>query len=129
MLYKNNCLSESSGPVLFLISFKHILHWATVHPQLLTCFYLFPVNCNQGFFLFICIQRAFTRDGLCLMWNELVKDGEITNNSSDGLINSAGVLAKKGKLFNIIFLKSHCAMLSAQVDKSEGKCVIFINFT
>ena len=30
------------------------------------------------------------------MWNELVKDGEIVTDVSDGLINSAGVLAKKG---------------------------------
>ncbi len=32
------------------------------------------------------------------MWNELVKDGEIVTDVSDGLINSAGVLAKKGNL-------------------------------
>ena len=31
------------------------------------------------------------------MWNELVKDGEIVTEGSEGLINSAGVLAKKGK--------------------------------
>ena len=30
------------------------------------------------------------------MWNELVKDGEIVTDVCDGLINSAGVLAKKG---------------------------------
>ena len=32
------------------------------------------------------------------MWNELVKDGEIVTEGNDGLINSAGVLAKKGKI-------------------------------
>ena len=30
------------------------------------------------------------------MWNELVKDGEIVTEGSEGLINSAGILAKKG---------------------------------
>ncbi len=29
------------------------------------------------------------------MWNELVKDGEIVTDAGDGLINSAGVVAKK----------------------------------
>lgn len=56
--------------------------------------------------LFICLvgfvdcllQEAFTRDGLSQLWNELVRDDEIAFGSKSSLINSAGVLAKKGKL-------------------------------
>ena len=31
------------------------------------------------------------------LWNELVRDGEITTAGNNGLINSSGVIAKKGK--------------------------------
>jgi hypothetical protein len=34
---------------------------------------------------------------LSQLWNELVRDGEITTAGNNGLINSSGVLAKKGK--------------------------------
>ena len=46
--------------------------------------------------MLILFQVAFTHDGLSQLWNELVRDGEITTNSNNGLINSAGVLSKKG---------------------------------
>ncbi|XP_012287916.1 E3 ubiquitin-protein ligase HERC2 [Orussus abietinus] len=42
------------------------------------------------------LQRFLRRDGLAELWNEMVRDGEIVGSFSDGLINSAGVLAKKG---------------------------------
>lgn len=43
------------------------------------------------------LQRFFRRDGLAELWNEMVRVGEIVGHFSDGLINIAGVLAKKGK--------------------------------
>jgi len=46
------------------------------------------------------IQQCFTSDGLAFLWNELVKDGEITGFFSDGILNAAGVVAKKGKLYS-----------------------------
>ncbi|KAK7452260.1 hypothetical protein BaRGS_00039741, partial [Batillaria attramentaria] len=43
------------------------------------------------------IQLALTREGGSELWNELVKDGEVATNTNDGIYNSAGALAKKGK--------------------------------
>lgn len=43
------------------------------------------------------LQRFLYRDGLAELWNEMVRDGEIVGSFSDGLINSAGIVAKKGK--------------------------------
>ncbi|RLU17868.1 hypothetical protein DMN91_010107 [Ooceraea biroi] len=42
------------------------------------------------------LQRFLYRDGLAELWNEMVRDGEIVGSFSDGLINAAGVVAKKG---------------------------------
>lgn len=42
------------------------------------------------------LQRFLYRDGLAVLWNEMVRDGEIIGSFSDGLINAAGVVAKKG---------------------------------
>ena len=42
------------------------------------------------------LQRFLRRDGLAELWNEMVRDGEIVGLFSDGLINSAGVVARKG---------------------------------
>lgn len=42
------------------------------------------------------IQKFLCRDGLADLWNEMIRDGEIVGTFSDGLINSAGVVAKKG---------------------------------
>jgi len=42
------------------------------------------------------LQRFLYRDGLAELWNEMVRDGEIIGSFSDGLINAAGVVAKKG---------------------------------
>lgn len=43
------------------------------------------------------IQRFLYRDGLAELWNEMVRDGEIVGSFSDGLVNAAGIVAKKGK--------------------------------
>lgn len=43
------------------------------------------------------LQRFLYRDGLAELWNEMVRDGEIVGSFSDGLINAAGIIAKKGK--------------------------------
>jgi len=47
------------------------------------------------------LQRFLYRDGLAELWNEMVRDGEIIGSFSDGLINAAGVVAKKGILMQI----------------------------
>ncbi|XP_015606913.1 E3 ubiquitin-protein ligase HERC2 isoform X2 [Cephus cinctus] len=41
------------------------------------------------------LQRFLCRDGLADLWNEMVRDGEIVGPFSDGLVNSAGVIARK----------------------------------
>lgn len=43
------------------------------------------------------LRRLQCRDGLAELWNGMVRDGEIVGAFSDGLINSAGVVARKGK--------------------------------
>lgn len=42
------------------------------------------------------LQSALSSDGLAQLWNEMVKDGELAGLFSDGLINSVGVLSRKG---------------------------------
>lgn len=39
---------------------------------------------------------AFTKDGLNRLWNELVKEGEVSIGVKADLINGAGVLASRG---------------------------------
>ncbi|KAK7864133.1 hypothetical protein R5R35_007650 [Gryllus longicercus] len=43
------------------------------------------------------LQQALNPDGLSHLWNEMVKDGEITGSFSDGLLNSVGITARKGE--------------------------------
>ncbi|XP_049844846.1 E3 ubiquitin-protein ligase HERC2 [Schistocerca gregaria] len=43
------------------------------------------------------LQQAFTPEGLSQLWNELIKDGEVAGSFSDGLLNSVGVMARKGE--------------------------------
>ncbi|KAJ8681467.1 hypothetical protein QAD02_017254 [Eretmocerus hayati] len=43
------------------------------------------------------LQRFLWRDGLSELWNEMIRDGEIAGAFSDGLVNSAGVVARKGE--------------------------------
>lgn len=45
------------------------------------------------------LQRFLCHDGLADLWNEMIRDGEIIGPFSDGLLNRAGVLAKKGKIY------------------------------
>lgn len=47
------------------------------------------------------LQKFLCRDGLSEIWNEMIRDGEICGAFSDGLINSAGVLARKGKYYEL----------------------------
>lgn len=44
------------------------------------------------------LRRFLCRDGLAELWNGMVRDGEIVGSFSDGLINSAGVVSRKGLL-------------------------------
>ncbi|XP_068082847.1 E3 ubiquitin-protein ligase HERC2 [Anabrus simplex] len=43
------------------------------------------------------LQQALNPDGLSHLWNEMVKDGELTGPFSDGLLNSVGITARKGE--------------------------------
>ncbi|XP_015429351.1 PREDICTED: LOW QUALITY PROTEIN: E3 ubiquitin-protein ligase HERC2 [Dufourea novaeangliae] len=43
------------------------------------------------------LKRLLYRDGLSELWNEMIRDGEIVGSFSDGLINAAGITAKKGE--------------------------------
>lgn len=51
------------------------------------------------------LQRFLYRDGLAELWNEMVRDGEIVGSFSDGLINAAGIVAKKGMNIKINYTK------------------------
>lgn len=42
------------------------------------------------------LKRILYRDGLAELWNEMVRDGEIVGSFSDGIVNAAGVIARKG---------------------------------
>ena len=42
------------------------------------------------------IQEVFSRDGLCRLWNQMLTDGELTGAFTDGVLNSAGALARRG---------------------------------
>lgn len=49
--------------------------------------------------LSFCIsQLAFTRDGLCGLWNEMVKDGEIVYTGTE-LTQNRELPSRKGKNF------------------------------
>ncbi|XP_078045783.1 E3 ubiquitin-protein ligase HERC2 [Augochlora pura] len=43
------------------------------------------------------LKRLLYRDGLAELWNEMIRDGEIVGSFSDGLINTAGITARKGE--------------------------------
>ncbi|XP_052796353.1 E3 ubiquitin-protein ligase HERC2-like isoform X2 [Mya arenaria] len=63
------------------------------------------------------LQVAFDNEGLSQLWNELVRDGEIVSGSNSGLINSAGVLAKKGGTG-----KYYCGMKLLSCSCCDGHC-------
>lgn len=60
------------------------------------------------------LQSVFSsQDSFISLWNGLITDGELTGTFSDGLLNSAGVIAHKGelgkyycglKVFDLLFL-------------------------
>jgi len=54
------------------------------------------------------LQRALDSDGVYQLWNEMVKDGEITGSFSDGILNAAGITARKG----VGFLYMHTVQTS-----------------
>lgn len=43
------------------------------------------------------LKRLLYRDGLAELWNEMVRDGEIIGSFSDSLVNTAGIIARKGE--------------------------------
>lgn len=73
-------------------------------------------------FIFL-VQTVFQRDGLSLLWNEMVKDGEVVSNASDSLINAAGIAAKKGMFFfsyTSLFLLSRLLLLTGLLQERLG---------
>ncbi|XP_065932274.1 E3 ubiquitin-protein ligase HERC2 isoform X3 [Magallana gigas] len=63
------------------------------------------------------LQGIFHRDDLSSLWNELVKEGEISVSHNDGLINTAGVLARKGETG-----KYYCGMKVLSCSCCDGHC-------
>nr|XP_034301900.1 E3 ubiquitin-protein ligase HERC2 isoform X4 [Crassostrea gigas] len=63
------------------------------------------------------LQGIFHRDDLSSLWNELVKEGEISVSHNDGLINTAGVLARKGETG-----KYYCGMKVLSCTCCDGHC-------
>uniref|UniRef100_T1IYS2 HECT-type E3 ubiquitin transferase n=1 Tax=Strigamia maritima TaxID=126957 RepID=T1IYS2_STRMM len=63
------------------------------------------------------VQLAFQRDGLSNLWNELVKDGELTMGIPDAITNCSGVLAKKGETG-----KFYCGMRVLTCVCCDGCC-------
>nr|CAD7453262.1 unnamed protein product [Timema tahoe] len=51
----------------------------------------------DGKWLKMDLQWAFNPDGLSQLWNEMVKDCELTGSFSDGLLNAVGIVAHKGE--------------------------------
>nr|CAD7427836.1 unnamed protein product [Timema monikensis] len=51
----------------------------------------------DGKWLKLDLQWAFNPDGLSQLWNEMVKDCELTGSFSDGLLNAVGIVAHKGE--------------------------------
>lgn len=48
------------------------------------------------------IQLAFTRDGLCGLWNEMVRDGEIVYTGTE-LTQNGDLPPRKGKSLPLVF--------------------------
>jgi E3 ubiquitin-protein ligase HERC2 len=53
------------------------------------------------------LQGALSPDGLAQLWNEMVKDGELSGLFSDGLINAVGVTSRKGRISILAFFYSN----------------------
>ncbi|XP_077983839.1 E3 ubiquitin-protein ligase HERC2-like [Glandiceps talaboti] len=63
------------------------------------------------------LQAAFSKDGLSRLWNELVKDGEITAGNTDSVINCVGVPARKGETGHY-----YCGMKVLSCSCCDGHC-------
>lgn len=58
------------------------------------------------------LQSAINQDGLAQLWNEMVKDGELSGFFSDGLINAVGVTSRKGtNIITVVFSIVHNSIL------------------
>lgn len=71
------------------------------------------------------LQLLFTtKDNLDHLWNGLISDGELTGSFSDGLLNSAGVLSKKGEMG-----RYYCGLKVSTTYYQQRVCYqILINF-
>ncbi|ODN06550.1 E3 ubiquitin-protein ligase HERC2 [Orchesella cincta] len=63
------------------------------------------------------LQRALDSDGVYQLWNEMVKDGEITGSFSDGILNAAGITARKGENGHY-----YCGMRALTCTCCDGIC-------
>ncbi|CAM1314857.1 Uncharacterised protein at_DN1722, partial [Pycnogonum litorale] len=63
------------------------------------------------------LQDLFVDEELCLMWNELVKDGEISSVLPNTVLNNAGIISKKGKSS-----KHYCGLRNLMCDCCDGIC-------
>lgn len=63
------------------------------------------------------LQKALEPDGVYQLWNEMVKDGEITGSFSDGILNAAGITARKGENGHY-----YCGMRALTCTCCDGIC-------
>ncbi|XP_046386640.1 E3 ubiquitin-protein ligase HERC2 isoform X3 [Ischnura elegans] len=63
------------------------------------------------------LQDALHRDSLCRLWNEMVRDGELTGPFSDGILNSVGITARKGETGHY-----YCGMRVLTCPCCDGIC-------
>ncbi|XP_043204412.1 E3 ubiquitin-protein ligase HERC2-like [Amphibalanus amphitrite] len=63
------------------------------------------------------IQEVFSRDGLCRLWNQMLTDGELTGAFTDGVINSAGAVARRGESGHF-----YCGTRSLTCPCCDGLC-------
>ncbi|KAG8235164.1 hypothetical protein J437_LFUL015204, partial [Ladona fulva] len=63
------------------------------------------------------LQDALHRDSLSRLWNEMVRDGELTGPFSDGILNSVGVTARKGETGHY-----YCGMRVLTCPCCDGIC-------
>lgn len=75
-----------------------------------------PQTCLDAKWLKSDLQCFLTRDGLADLWNGMVRDGEIVRTFSDGLINSAGIVARKGTTLSFLCLYLFQLLYMCQKD-------------
>lgn len=113
------CLNFISQYFLVPLFKKIVIQPINCHSIIFSFIFVSPFfSFSRIFMKFYFVQGIFHRDDLSSLWNELVKEGEISVSHNDGLINTAGVLARKGNK-NRISLKEILNLLQISYKKSH----------